>query len=114
VSRFPSEITLVPSQQAAQQANDQATLAEAYNTANTGTPSMLVSAIQMANQISFSSPLRSEADRLIDFWSQQVLQIAQQTAPSDVATAIALAKTIPSQTGAYAQAQLLIEQWQQQ
>ncbi len=114
VSRFPSEITLAPSQQAAQQANDQATLAEAYNTANTGTPSMLVSAIQMANQISFSSPLRSEADRLIDFWSQQVLQIAQQTAPSDVATAIALAKTIPSQTGAYAQAQLLIEQWQQQ
>lgn len=113
-NRVPSEITLAPSQQTAEQANDQATLVDAHNTANTGTPSMLISAIQMANQISSSSPLRSEADRLIEFWSQQVLQLAQQTALSDVETAIALAKAIPSQSGAYAQAQLLIEQWQQQ
>ena len=111
--RVPAEITLVPSQRQAEQSSDQATLMEAYNTANTGTPTMLVSAIQTANQVSASSPWRSEADRLIEFWSQQVLQIAQQTAPNDAATAIALARTIPPRTGSYAQAQLLIEQWQQ-
>lgn len=112
-TRVPSEITLVPSQRQAEQSSDQATLMDAYNTANTGTPAMLVSAIQTANQVSASSPWRSEADRLIEFWSQQVLQMAQQTAPADVATAIALARNIPPQAGAYAQAQQLIEQWQQ-
>ena len=111
--RVPAEITLVPSQRQAEQSSDQATLMEAYNTANTGTPTMLVSAIQTANQVSASSPWRSEADRLIEFWSQQVLQIAQQTAPNDAATAIALARTIPPRTGSYAQAQQLIDQWQQ-
>ena len=111
--RVPAEITLVPSQRQAEQSSDQATLMEAHNTANMGTPAMLASAIQTANQVSAASPWRSEADRLIEFWSQQVLQIAQQTAPNDAATAIALARNIPPRTGSYAQAQQLIEQWQQ-
>ncbi|GAB4140649.1 MAG: hypothetical protein Fur0046_16300 [Cyanobacteria bacterium J069] len=93
---------------------DRSTLQLAQSAASAGTPSMLISAIQTADRIPTSSTQRPEADRLIANWSEQVLQIAQQTAATNVEGAIAIAKGIPPRTPAYAQAQLWIEQWRQQ
>jgi hypothetical protein len=93
---------------------DRSTLQLAQSAASAGTPSMLISAIQTADRIPTSSAQRSEADRLIAQWSDQVLQIAQQTAAESLEGAIAIAKGIPPRTPAYAQAQLWIEQWRQQ
>ncbi|GAB4476669.1 MAG: hypothetical protein OHK0037_38410 [Elainellaceae cyanobacterium] len=93
---------------------DRSTLQLAQSAASTGTPSMLISAIQTADRIPTSSTQRPEADRLIAQWSDQILQIAQQTATESLEGAIAIAKGIPPRTPAYAQAQLWIEQWRQQ
>jgi hypothetical protein len=93
---------------------DRSTLQLAQNAASAGTPSMLISAIQTADRIPASSTQRPEADRLIAEWSDQVLQIAQQTAAESLEGAIAIAKGIPPRTPAYAPAQLWIEQWRQQ
>ncbi|MFQ3628414.1 MAG: chromosome segregation ATPase, partial [Cyanobacteriota bacterium] len=93
---------------------DRSTLQLAQSAASAGTPSMLISAIQTADRIPVSSTQRPEADRLIAEWSDQVLQIAQQTAAESLEGAIAIAKGIPPRTPAYAPAQLWIEQWRQQ
>ncbi len=93
---------------------DRSTLQLAQSAASAGTPSMLISAIQTADRIPISSTQRPEADRLIAEWSDQVLQIAQQTAAESLEGAIAIAKGIPPRTPAYAPAQLWIEQWRQQ
>ncbi|HIK41150.1 hypothetical protein [Thermoleptolyngbya sp. M55_K2018_002] len=93
---------------------DRSTLQLAQSAASAGTPSMLISAIQTADRIPTSSTQRPEADRLIAEWSDQVLQIAQQTAAESLEGAIAIAKGIPPRTPAYAPAQLWIEQWRQQ
>lgn len=93
---------------------DRSTLQLAQSAASAGTPSMLISAIQTADRIPTSSTQRAEADRLIAEWSDQVLQIAQQTAAESLEGAIAIAKSIPPRTPAYAPAQLWIEQWRQQ
>jgi hypothetical protein len=93
---------------------DRSTLQLAQSAASAGTPSMLISAIQTADRIPTSSAQRPEADRLIAEWSDQVLQIAQQTAAESLEGAIAIAKGIPPRTPAYAPAQLWIEQWRQQ
>ncbi|MBF2083045.1 hypothetical protein [Thermoleptolyngbya sp. C42_A2020_037] len=93
---------------------DRSTLQLAQSAASAGTPSMLISAIQTADRIPTTSTQRAEADRLIAEWSDQVLQIAQQTAAESLEGAIAIAKGIPPRTPAYAPAQLWIEQWRQQ
>lgn len=67
-----------------------------------------------ANQVSDSSLLRTEADGLIEQWSQQLLAIARERAASDLPAAIEIAQKIPSYAGAFSAAQRQIESWQQQ
>ncbi len=86
----------------------------AVDQATMGTPSALASAIQVANQVDASNPNRPEADRMINQWSERLLQIAQQEAARDLERAIAVAELIPPQTTAFAPAQLQLRDWRSQ
>jgi uncharacterized Zn finger protein (UPF0148 family) len=88
-------------------------LQEAQQLANTGSIEALIAAIERADQVAASTSLRSTADDLINQWSWQLFQYAQQLANSDPQKAIAIAQRIPSGTEAYAQAQQQIKLWQQ-
>ncbi|NJN86786.1 MAG: hypothetical protein HC881_11295 [Leptolyngbyaceae cyanobacterium SL_7_1] len=95
------------------QTEGQTQLRDAYRAAELGTANSLASAIQLADRVSTDSNARAEADRMINAWSQAMLQIAQTQAQSDdLAGAIATANTIPPRTEAYAAAQLQIQSWQ--
>lgn len=85
---------------------------EAYRYASSGTPEMLASAIRVANQVPFESELRSEADTVIDSWSQQILALARERAAFDLQEAINIAQKIPTYASAYSAAQQDIEAWQ--
>lgn len=85
---------------------------QAHNTASLGTPSMLLSAIQMANEIPGDHPNRAEADRLIARWSWQILQIAETRASISPSEAISIAQSIPAYTPAFNTAQQEILDWQ--
>jgi hypothetical protein len=101
----------VPDEGAAQ---SQAQLQEAIALAGKGTPESLVQAMQKANQISFQSPARLQADEAINNWGEEVLKLARQQAEVDALQAIAIAKQIPEFSGAYAEAQSLMQTWQDQ
>ncbi len=88
-------------------------LRQAYNAANIGSPAMLVAAIEIASQVPENNPARSEADRMIQQWSFQILQIAQSQAGANPREAIAIAEQIPENTAAYAEAQQNIQAWRQ-
>jgi soluble cytochrome b562 len=88
-------------------------LRQADRMAGIGTYPMLLSAIQTANSIAEDSPARSEADQLINQWSLDILQIAEERADINVSAAIAIAETIPSYTEAYEAAQLRIRAWRE-
>lgn len=88
-------------------------LRQAYNAANIGSPAMLVAAIEIASQVPENNPARSEADRMIQQWSFQILQIAQSQAGANPREAIAIAEQIPENTAAYAEAQRNIQAWRQ-
>ncbi len=94
------------------QIEGQTRMREAYNTASLGTSAALISAIQTADQIPMANPSREEADRMINSWSWDVLDIARMQAAANVLTAIATAQSIPPQTEAYAAAQLEIQTWE--
>ncbi len=89
-------------------------LEDAYRYAGSGTPETLASAIRAANQVSDSSRLRSEADSMINQWSDQILSLAQQQASYDPQGAIEIARKIPSYAGTYSAAQVQITLWQRQ
>jgi hypothetical protein len=89
-------------------------LAQATNAAKVGTSTMLISAIQIAREIPANSPQRGEADRLIDQWSYQVLQIAESQAQVNLSGAIAIADSIPRDTAAFNTAQQELRAWQRQ
>ncbi|QYO63911.1 hypothetical protein [Leptolyngbya sp. 7M] len=74
---------------------------------------MLVAAIEIASQVPENNPARSEADRMIQQWSFQILQIAQSQAGANPREAIAIAEQIPENTAAYAEAQRNIQAWRQ-
>lgn len=95
------------------QVEGQARLEEARVAASIGTPSGFLSAIRTADQIPSGNPSRSEADRLINAWSQSILALARERASYDLQGAIAIANSIPPRTEAYAAAQLQIQTWQQ-
>lgn len=95
------------------QTEAQAQLQRAYTTASAGDPNSLLAAIQIADQIASTSPLRTEANQVINLWSQTVLQAAITMADYDLVGAIALAEGIPRQTDAYAKAQLQLQGWRQ-
>lgn len=89
-------------------------LEDAYRYAGSATPETLSSAIRAANQVSDTSRLRSEADSMINQWSDQILSIAQQQATYDPQGAIDIARKIPSYSGVYSAAQVQITLWQRQ
>ncbi len=68
----------------------------------------------MANQVDVNSPNRPDADRMINQWSETLLQIAQREAATDLSRAIAVAELIPPQTTAFAPAQLQLRDWRSQ
>ncbi|HEY9808454.1 MAG TPA: hypothetical protein V6D13_03860 [Halomicronema sp.] len=92
----------------------QQNLEDAYRYAGSATPETLSSAIRAANQVSDTSRLRSEADSMINQWSDQILSIAQQQATYDPQGAIEIARKIPSYSGVYSAAQVQITLWQRQ
>ncbi|MBE9011772.1 chromosome segregation ATPase [Pseudanabaenaceae cyanobacterium LEGE 13415] len=94
-------------------ASAQQLLQEARSIANGGTVDSVSAAIQRADGVGLASPLRSEAQSLINEWSQQLLQTAMSQASADPAGAIAIAQRIPLGTPAHDQAQSLIQLWQQ-
>jgi hypothetical protein len=96
------------------QSQGQERMQQAYQAASIGTTTGLVAAIRTAEQVPADSPARSEAEQMINFWSQQILQAAQQQAGYDLAGAIATAESIPPRTEAYAAAQLQARTWRQQ
>jgi soluble cytochrome b562 len=95
------------------QSQGQDQLSQAYNAAQIGTPAMLGAAIEIAQQVPNDNPARSEADRVIDQWSYQLLQLAQSQAQISRADAIAIAERIPTYAGAYETAQRQIQNWRQ-
>ena len=96
------------------QSDGQDRMQQAYSAARVSTPPMLLSAIQIADQVPANSPQRSEADRMIEQWSFQILQNAESQAQFSLTSAIAIAESIPSNTGAYRAAQKDIQTWRQQ
>lgn len=96
------------------QTQGQERMQEAYQAASIGTTTGLVAAIRTAQQVPADSPTRSEAEQMINLWSQQILQAAQQQAGYDLEGAIATAESIPPRTEAYAAAQLQARTWRQQ
>ncbi|UBF29356.1 chromosome segregation ATPase [Kovacikia minuta CCNUW1] len=93
------------------QAQAQQTMQQAYALANSGSPSALANAIQLAGGVPASSPLKSDASNAVNEWSQQLLQAAQTQAAYDVPGAIAAAEKIPPRATTYTQAQQLIQSW---
>jgi hypothetical protein len=87
-------------------------LREAKDLAQQDTPSALASAIETANQISARSPLRTEAQQVINAWGNQMLALALRQATIDTNEAIAIAQQIPSYSAAYDAAQKQILTWQ--
>lgn len=93
------------------QLQGQAQLQQAYQAASGNTTASLVSAIRIAQQIPSSSAERSEADRLVETWSQTLLRTAQAQAQYDLPGAIATVQNIPTGTSAYETAQTLLQEW---
>ncbi len=89
----------------------QQSLAAAREASNGGTIDALAEAIRRADGVGLSSPLRREAEGLMNQWGQQMLQAAIRQSSADVSGAIATAQKIPPGTEAYAQAQLQIQAW---
>ncbi len=96
------------------QSAGQQRMQQAYALANVGSQSALLSAIQIADQISTDSAARSEADRMIGEWSYDLLQLAENRASENPLRAIAIAESIPSNTPAYNAAQERIQVWRRQ
>ncbi|MBI4782332.1 MAG: chromosome segregation ATPase [Oscillatoriophycideae cyanobacterium NC_groundwater_1537_Pr4_S-0.65um_50_18] len=96
------------------QSEGQDRMQQAYATARLGTPPMLLSAIQIADQVPTNSAQRSEAEQMIEQWSYQILQTAESQAQFNLGAAIAIAESIPPGTKAYGAAQQDIQTWQQQ
>ncbi|BAU09548.1 hypothetical protein LEP3755_00190 [Leptolyngbya sp. NIES-3755] len=88
-------------------------LQDARSIAGGGTVDSVAEAIRRADAVSIASPMRPEAQSLINEWSQQLLQTAMSQASADPAGAIAIAQRIPLGTPAHDQAQTLIPLWQQ-
>jgi soluble cytochrome b562 len=96
------------------QSDGQGRIQQAYDAAKLGTAPMLLSAIQIADQVPAYSADRPAANRLIDQWSFQILQIAEGQAQSDIGAAITIADSIPASTKAYSAAQQDIQTWRLQ
>lgn len=74
-------------------------------------PATLLRGIEMMNQVSMVSPLRSQADNAINEWSGQLLFMAQDESQYDLLRAIDIAEMIPFYAANYQVAQRQIEDW---
>jgi soluble cytochrome b562 len=92
----------------------QQSMQQAYEVARGGSQSSLLSAIQIADQVSTNSSARTEADRMIGEWSYDLLQLAENRAFENPLGAIAIAEAIPPNTPAYNAAQDRIQTWRLQ
>ncbi|EKQ70973.1 hypothetical protein OsccyDRAFT_1284 [Leptolyngbyaceae cyanobacterium JSC-12] len=73
----------------------------------------LLEAIQLANAISYEHPLRTDGDRLIERWSNQVLELAETLfQDGKLNEAIALLEKIPVGTPVYEFIRPRIQEWQ--
>ncbi|MBE9040690.1 chromosome segregation ATPase [Oscillatoriales cyanobacterium LEGE 11467] len=93
------------------EASDRQNIDDANALASAGTSEGLASAIRTASQISSGSIWRSQADRNIEQWSQQLWGIAQDLSWSDLSAAIAIAEQIPPDSNLYDRAQTQIQDW---
>jgi hypothetical protein len=103
--------TEVESSTPTDQASD-SLLQEAKDLAQKDTPNALASAIETANQIPARSPLRTEAQQVMNDWGNEMLALAARQATIDTNEAIAIAQQIPSYCTAYDEAQKQILAWQ--
>lgn len=91
---------------------DRQTLAKANQIGDGATTAAsLIQAIETANQVSYVSTVRSQAEAAIDRWSQQIFRLAQEQSNSDLAAAIKLAENIPFYAGNYQEVLLQIAAW---
>lgn len=77
----------------------------------TTNPATLLKAIEMINQVSMVSPLRSQADNSINEWSRQLYNMAQDESEYDLLRAIDIAQMIPFYAANYQIVQRQIEDW---
>ena len=77
-----------------------------------GTPDALTEAINLADRVPRTSPLRTDVNVAINQWSNQMLSIAQSHAEYDIPGGIEIARQIPRGTDAYNTAQEQIALWQ--
>ncbi len=88
-------------------------LQSARQAAQGGSVEALETAIMLANQVSESSALRSQANEAISDWSRQIFTIAQDQSGSDLPTAIEILRKIPPGTPLYEQARSQIQTWEE-
>lgn len=93
------------------QLQGQQSLQRAYLVAQKGSVSALVEAIQIAQEVSASSPQKSEANQALTGWSWDLFRMAETEAAYSLDRAIEIAESVPSQTEAYAPAQLKLREW---
>ncbi|NJK37759.1 MAG: hypothetical protein HC920_08350 [Oscillatoriales cyanobacterium SM2_3_0] len=94
------------------QVQDIQNIQNAEQTASNGTADSLATAIQLASRVSLSSSWRSQADQLIDEWSQELLQIGLDQSTYNVEGAIVTLRRIPYGSSAYYAAQEQIRDWE--
>ncbi len=87
-------------------------LQSARQIALTFTPEALARAIAIADRVPKNSLLRSEADRDIANWSQELLQIARDMSRYDLPGAIVIAQKISPSSNLYSAARSQIAEWQ--
>jgi len=86
---------------------------QAYVAASAGNADNLLAAIRAADRVPTTAALRSDADRMINVWSREILRIAEDEANYNLDQAITTASSIPPRTEAYANAQLQLQAWRQ-
>lgn len=95
------------------QVTGQTRLQEAQIAASPGTSEARIAGIRIATSVPSNTPSRADADRLIAYWSQEILQNARTIANYNLDAAIALLQQLPANTPASAAAQQQLAAWQQ-
>ncbi len=81
--------------------------------ANKQTLKDLLEAIKLVNSLPADHPLRAEADRLTEQWSQDILRLAEGTfQDGKIAEAIRAVRQIPNTVSAYALVEARVQHWQ--
>lgn len=81
-------------------------------TASQQTVKNLQEAIALVNVLPETHPSRGQADRLIEYWSKQLLRLGEATfQEGQLEEAIAIAESIPSDSSTHAAARQQIRQW---